>query len=82
MATRTVDILEAQPPLTDLLALAAAGDDVVIVEGSKPLARLVQIRDTHKKRVAGLNSGAIATSEDFDTPLPDEFWTGRNYERN
>ena len=27
-------------------------------------------------RKAGLNAGAIWTSDDFDEPLPDEFWTG------
>jgi hypothetical protein len=32
---------------------------------------------TKKKRVAGLNRGTISTSEDFDEPLPDEFWLGQ-----
>ena len=77
MATKTVDILKSQPKLTELLQLAAAGDEVIIVEGSKPLARLVHIESGQKKRVAGLNAGAISTSEDFDEPLPDEFWTGQ-----
>ena len=76
MATQTVDILETQPRLADLLEIAANGDDVIIVAGAKPLARLVHIAPAHKKRVAGLNSGAISTSDDFDVPLPDEFWTG------
>jgi hypothetical protein len=26
-------------------------------------------------RVAGLHPGAIWTSDDFDEPLPDDFWT-------
>jgi len=30
-----------------------------------------------KKRVAGLNRGTISASEDFDDPLPDEFWLGQ-----
>ena len=29
-----------------------------------------------KPRISGLHRGAIWTSEDFDEPLPDEFWTG------
>jgi len=29
-----------------------------------------------KPRVPGLHPGAIWTSEDFDEPLPDEFWAG------
>ncbi len=28
------------------------------------------------QRKAGLHAGAIWVSEDFDEPLPDEFWTG------
>jgi antitoxin component of MazEF toxin-antitoxin module len=34
-------------------------------------------RESRKKRIAGLNRGMISMSEDFDTPLPDEFWLGR-----
>lgn len=29
-----------------------------------------------KKRVAGLGEGTIWISDDFDDPLPDEFWLG------
>ena len=29
-----------------------------------------------KQRIAGLNRGTIKLSEDFDEPLPDEFWLG------
>ncbi len=28
-------------------------------------------------RVAGLNRGQIWVSEDFDAPLPDEYWLGQ-----
>ena len=28
-------------------------------------------------RVGGLNPGSITTTEDFDEPLPDEFWLGK-----
>ena len=29
-----------------------------------------------QRRVADLNKGEIWTSDDFDDPLPDEFWVG------
>jgi len=29
-----------------------------------------------QKRVLGLNRGDIWSSDDFNDPLPDEFWTG------
>jgi hypothetical protein len=35
------------------------------------------VAHSKKKRVAGLNRGTISTNEDFDEPLPDEFWLGQ-----
>lgn len=29
-------------------------------------------------RIAGLHPGAMTPAEDFDSPLPDEFWTGQS----
>jgi prevent-host-death family protein len=77
--TRTVSVDEAQEKLQDLLAQALAGNEVIITEHGKPVARLVPVpvAAANKKRVAGLNRGAIWTSEDFDQPLPDEFWLGQ-----
>jgi hypothetical protein len=31
-----------------------------------------------KKRIAGLGEGTIWISDDFDDPLPDEFWLGED----
>lgn len=80
METRIIDILKGQPPLSDLLALVSGGDEVRIVEGEKPLARIVPAptAPSEKQRIPGLNSGhgAVWTSDDFDEPLPDEFWVG------
>lgn len=78
--TRTVRVDEAQEKLQDLLAQALAGNEVIITEHGKPVARLVPVPvapPKKKKRVAGLNRGTIWTSEDFDQPLPDEFWLGK-----
>jgi len=77
--TRTVSVDEAQEKLQDLLAQALAGNEVIITEHGKPVARLVPVPvvAAKKKRVAGLNRGTIWTSEDFDQPLPDEFWLGQ-----
>jgi len=60
-----------------LLAQTLAGNEVVITEDRRPVARLVPVDQSKKKRVAGLNRGAIWTSEDFDEPLPNEFWLPR-----
>ena len=74
---QTVSVDEAQDKLPDLLAHALAGDEVIITEHGTPVARLVPVvAHIKKKRIAGLNRGTITTSEDFDDPLPDEFWLG------
>lgn len=72
--TRTIDIRDGQPDLSELLRLTSAGDEVVIMEGNKPLARLVPAAGL-QQRVMGLHTGAMQTSDDFDAPLPDDFWT-------
>lgn len=75
--TQTVSVDQAKDNLQDLVAQALAGNDVVITDHGKPVARLVPVTGSKKKRVAGLNRGTIWTSEDFDKPLPDEFWLGQ-----
>jgi antitoxin (DNA-binding transcriptional repressor) of toxin-antitoxin stability system len=74
--TKTVDIEEAKAQLPELVSLALEGNEVIISEGDKPVARLVPIPQTGQTRVADLNKGEIWTSDDFDEPLPDEFWLG------
>ncbi len=74
MSTQTIDVNKAPTDLKGLLSIVAEGTEVVLTEGDTPVARLVPIG----KRVAGLHSGAIWTSEDFDEPLPEEFWTGNS----
>jgi len=76
MAMRTIDILEEQPKLSELLNLVSSGDEVLIVDGDRQLAKLVPIASPARERVAGLTPGAIWISDDFDEPLPDEFWLG------
>lgn len=75
--TKTVDVEEAKERLPELVSLALEGNEVIISEGDKPVARLVPITSTGRKRVMGLHRGVVAwMSDDFDEPLPDEFWVG------
>ncbi len=71
-----VDVQEAQRQLSELLSLAQQGNEVIIAEGNTPLARLVPVTLPSKPRVAGLHQGAMHMHNDFNEPLPDEFWTG------
>lgn len=76
MLAKTVDVGEAQTHLKKLLSLVVTGTEIVLPEGSTPVARLVPIALPNTRRVAGLHPGAIWTSDDFDEPLPEKFWTG------
>jgi antitoxin (DNA-binding transcriptional repressor) of toxin-antitoxin stability system len=75
MSTKTVDVHEAQGQLLELLALAQQGNEVIIAAGTTPVARLVPVTQAGKPRVAGLHQGAMHMHDDFNEPLPDEFWT-------
>ena len=80
MTTETVDLDEARARLAELLTKAAGGTEVIILERGTPRAKLVAVEAPaapHGKRVLGLHRGAVAfISDDFDAPLPDEFWLG------
>jgi len=71
MLTKTVDIYKTKVGLQDLISLVISGTEILFVEDDTPLARLIPIG----QRVAGLHHGAILTSESFDEPLPEDFWT-------
>jgi len=73
--TTSIDIRELPARLDEALALTLAGGEVVIFEGSTPRARLVPVNAT-LSRTPGLHPGAIQPAQDFDNPLPDDFWAG------
>ncbi len=79
MATKTINVHEPHIKLSELLALLAEGDEIVLTDGAKPVARVVPMdagKSLAQQRVPDLFAGAIWTSQDFDQPLPDEFWLG------
>ena len=76
--TTTIDIRELPERFRELVALADAGVEVVVTEDGKPRATIAAIIPAHilTTRIAGLHPGAMTASDDFDEPLPDEFWMG------
>lgn len=74
---KTVNIHEAKTTLSALIAAAEAGEEVIISRANKPVVRLVPVQAKPARRVSGLHKGNVLhISEDFDAPLPDEFWLG------
>jgi antitoxin (DNA-binding transcriptional repressor) of toxin-antitoxin stability system len=74
MPTETIDIREAESRLADLVALANSGTDIILTEGATPRARLVPLEQVKDARVPGLHPGAMQARDDFDEPLPDDFF--------
>lgn len=74
--TKTVSLSETS--IETVIALTRNGDEVVIEENGKPVAKITPIAESEqtepKKRVFGLGKGTVWMSEDFDAELPDEFW--------
>jgi antitoxin (DNA-binding transcriptional repressor) of toxin-antitoxin stability system len=71
-----IDIRDLAARLDEALALAAAGQEVVLLDGTTPRARLIPFAGSGE-RISGLHAGAIQASADFDAPLFDDFWAGR-----
>jgi antitoxin (DNA-binding transcriptional repressor) of toxin-antitoxin stability system len=72
-----IEIHELPRRLEEALRLAAAGRDVILVDGAVPRAKIVAYQPA-PIRVPGLHGGAIQTSADFDAPLADDYWTGQS----
>jgi antitoxin (DNA-binding transcriptional repressor) of toxin-antitoxin stability system len=71
-----VEVRDLPDRFGELLALAAAGTEVIVTDGRIPRARLLPL-PTRAGRIPGLHQGAIQTADDFDAPLREDFWTGQ-----
>lgn len=74
---KTLDVQSHPASLAELVDLASREAGVVLTQAGEPVARVVPWPEPQFRRVAPLHPGAMEVSEDFDAPLPDEFWLGR-----
>jgi prevent-host-death family protein len=72
MSDATVNIYEAKTQLSRLVDQAAAGKEIIIARGGKPLARLTRLNESKSKVVFGVLKGKVKVAADFDAPLPAE----------
>jgi len=71
-----VNIYEAKTRLSQLVDIAASGQDVVVSRNGKPLVRITRL-DSPKRRIKfGLLKGKVIIADDFDAPMPDEVLAG------
>lgn len=76
---KTVNIHEAKTNLSALIAAVEAGEEVIIARANKPVVKLVAMVPKPAQRIPGLHKGTVLyISDDFDAPLPDEFWLGKD----
>ncbi len=72
MVSKSFDVHDPQVTIQTLLSQLRDGLEIVLVEGDKPIARLVPVEEDVKpkeKRIPGLQPDSIWASQDFDDPL-------------
>ncbi len=71
--TRILNIAEAKAHLSELVASAAAGEDIIIARAGKPMVRLVHIEPTRRgKRPKGIWPQVVTPDESLIGPMDPE----------
>jgi len=65
-----VTIHQAKMNLSRLIKKSSAGEEVLMVRGSKPVARLVPFEEVKGKRQPGALKGKLRVGAGFFEPLP------------
>lgn len=82
MSILKIDLLTAgEMKLQDLVPLLEQGDEIILMKGEKVITHIPPETNSDIKpnaRIMGLHRGMIELADDFDDPLPEEFWLGGN----
>ncbi len=76
MSSLTINIYEAKTQLSRLVDQAAAGEEIIIARGGKPVARLSRLTTPARTIRFGVLKGQVMVAADFDAPLPDDVIAG------
>jgi prevent-host-death family protein len=77
--TESYTIHTAKTQLSKLVARAEAGEEIVILRGKQPVARLMPLEKPLPQRKFGAFKGLITVGPEFFEPLPDDelaLWEG------
>jgi antitoxin (DNA-binding transcriptional repressor) of toxin-antitoxin stability system len=74
--TQRLNIDDPTVTMDAVVAQVRHGEEVVLLDHGRPIARVVPIPAAPAPRIPGLNRGAITVDDTFDDPLPDAFWLG------
>lgn len=67
--TRKVGVYQARTRFSRLLRQVEAGEEVLILRGRRPVARLVPVAEPRRP---GTAAGRLWMADDWDAPLPEE----------
>jgi prevent-host-death family protein len=67
-----ITIHHAKTNLSRLIKKAAAGEEIIIARGDKPVARLVAVGEIKGKRQPGALKGKLHVGPEFFAPLPSD----------
>lgn len=67
----TITIQEAQKRLADLIHDLGPGEEIVITDGSRPIARLSATLTVPKRKLGTMKGTVTHMAPDFDAPLDD-----------
>ena len=67
-----VTIHQAKTNLSRLIRKVANGDEVIIARGKTPVAKLVPLKSSLKKRIPGRLRGKLRVSAEFFEPMTAE----------
>jgi prevent-host-death family protein len=67
-----VTIHTAKTTLSQLIARAEAGEEIVLARGNRPVAKIVAIDPAPSKRQFGAYRGKISVGPEFFDPLPED----------
>jgi antitoxin (DNA-binding transcriptional repressor) of toxin-antitoxin stability system len=69
---KIVSIQVSETMLSQLIARAEAGEEIIITRDKSPVARLVPVRRMTAKRQFGALRGKARVDSDFFEPLPED----------
>lgn len=72
LRVEVTNVYEAKTHLSRLLRRVRAGEEIIIAEAGRPVARLVPIAPPSGPRSLGGDEDQVWMADDFDAPLPDE----------
>ncbi len=72
--TTTIDVRDLPSRLEAVIAEAEEGTEVLVSDGNIVRARLLPFPKVSHMQ-PGLFRGAITTTDEFDEPMSDDFWT-------